>query len=251
MTLDDFVSQIPNFASSSHSEKIKAFGWYLHVYENKDRFDPAVLRECYDIVNAPQPTNIHPYLKLLVESRPPILLRDKRGYRLEARVREVLNQQYAGRRRKAVVSKLLSDLPAKIPALAERAFLEEAIICYSYDAFRAAIVMAWNLAYDHLLDWISIDSTRLLSFNNSIGPRFPKLKGFVVASKTSFEELKESQVIAICSSAKLFSKNIARILEEKLTRRNMAAHPSPVVITQPQAEDVISDLVHNVVLALK
>ena len=43
---------------------------------------------------------------------------------------------------------------------------------------------------------------------------------------------------------------LQRTLSEKLGKRNMAAHPSLVVITQYQAEDVISDLVNNVILKL-
>jgi len=35
------------------------------------------------------------------------------------------------------------------------------------------------------------------------------------------------------------------------TRRNMAAHPSSVVMIQYQAEDAITDLVNNVVLKLR
>jgi hypothetical protein len=35
-------------------------------------------------------------------------------------------------------------------------------------------------------------------------------------------------------------------LREKLKRRNAAAHPSLVVITQAQADDVVTDLVNNV-----
>jgi hypothetical protein len=42
-----------------------------------------------------------------------------------------------------------------------------------------------------------------------------------------------------------------RILKEKLTKRNMAAHPSAVMVNEPQANDVITDLVNNVVLTLK
>jgi hypothetical protein len=41
------------------------------------------------------------------------------------------------------------------------------------------------------------------------------------------------------------------VLREKLDRRNIAAHPSSVVVQQSQADEVIIDLVNNVVLRLK
>jgi hypothetical protein len=74
--------------------------------------------------------------------------------------------------------------------------------------------------------------------------------GLTVTAFEHFEEFKESETIEVCSTATMFSKNIVRILKEKLTRRNMVAHPSQVVITQPQADDALTDLVNNVVLAL-
>jgi hypothetical protein len=36
----------------------------------------------------------------------------------------------------------------------------------------------------------------------------------------------------------------------QLDRRNIVAHPSTVVVVQSQADDVVTDLVNNVVLAL-
>ena len=50
----------------------------------------------------------------------------------------------------------------------ERLFLSEAIKCYNVKAFRAAIIMAWNLAYDRLLHWIIADQQRLVAFNSRI-----------------------------------------------------------------------------------
>ena len=64
------------------------------------------------------------------------------------------------------------------------------------------------------------------------------------------DELKELQVIEICNSANLINSNIFKILKEKLDKRNIAAHPSTVVVVQSQADDVVTDLINNVVLAL-
>jgi len=65
------------------------------------------------------------------------------------------------------------------------------------------------------------------------------------------EELKELKVIEICNSAGILTKDMHRILAEKLGRRNSAAHPSSVEIKQLQAEEFIDDLITNVVLKLK
>ncbi len=81
--------------------------------------------------------------------------------------------------------------------------------------------------------------------------RFPSLKTLQVTKYDDFlDELKERQVIEICSSAGMFNSSIFKILKDKLDRRNIAAHPSTVKIVQSQVDDVVTDLVNNVVLAL-
>jgi hypothetical protein len=110
--------------------------------------------------------------------------------------------------------------------------------------------MAWNLAFHHLLRWILADGSRLVNFNAALAAKFPKKAPASVCRMEDFEELKEAEIIEICRTAKLCSKNIIEILREKLKRRNIAAHPSQVVLTQHQADDAISDLVNNVMLSL-
>ena len=65
-----------------------------------------------------------------------------------------------------------------------------------------------------------------------------------------FEDFKEREVIEICNTANLYNSSVFKILKDKLDRRNIAAHPSNVTMLQSQADDMITDLVHNVVLAL-
>jgi hypothetical protein len=132
----------------------------------------------------------------------------------------------------------------------KRLFLVEAMTCYRAEAYRACIVMAWNLAFDHLLNWIVNDPTRLAAFNTAITKRYPKRTGIVIKNQDHFEDFKEFEVIEICQTASLISKNVIEILREKLKKRNAAAHPSQVVFVQSQADDVVTDLVNNVVLSL-
>jgi hypothetical protein len=65
-----------------------------------------------------------------------------------------------------------------------------------------------------------------------------------------FSSLKEFVVIDICKRENIINHNVAKILFEKLDKRNAAAHPSTVKIGQLQAENFIDELVKNVVLAL-
>jgi hypothetical protein len=59
------------------------------------------------------------------------------------------------------------------------------------------------------------------------------------------------QILQVCKSANIITGSLHKILKEKLDRRNVAAHPSQVVVSQLTAEDFIKDVVENVVLSLK
>jgi hypothetical protein len=179
------------------------------------------------------------------------LLREKGQYKLARAIRADLDKKYGVHHSVIAVNKILNDLPAKVPNIAERAFLGEALKCYRVEAYRSCIAMTWNLVYAHLLDWILNDTSRLTAFNAAISKRYPKKTGLAISKYDEFlDELKEREVLEICSSGDLFNSNIYKILKEKLDRRNMVAHPSTTVVVQSQADDVVTDLVNNVVLTL-
>jgi hypothetical protein len=165
--------------------------------------------------------------------------------------RHALDAKYGEHETTIVISRILADLPGKINDEAERKFLAEALKCYKVEAYRAVVIMTWNLAYDHLLRWILADPARAGTFNSRIigvvGAK--KGTGLVMAKREDFEELTERNVVDI-SGPILPSGNIKTILMEQLNRRNLAAHPTLVDIERPQADDTISTLVNNVVLKL-
>src|SRR4051794_39882799 len=127
MTLDEFQHRVGSFSGVAHSELIKLFGWFLHSKAGKDRFDAASLRQCYEDLHLSQPSNLNPYLKQLSEKKTPELLRDNRGYRLEGRVRSVLDELYGQTQRTIAVSNLLLALVPKVASAAEQTFLDEAL----------------------------------------------------------------------------------------------------------------------------
>jgi hypothetical protein len=104
----------------------------------------------------------------------------------------------------------LTDLIGKVRDLAEREFLAEAIKCYRVEAYRACIVMVWNVAYNHLLNWLLNDPHRLAAFNAAIGKRNSKKAALVIAKYDDFEDLKEREVIDICNIANLVTSSVYR-----------------------------------------
>ena len=252
MQLQELVEQVPGFDGAAPKEQIRVFAWWLHAHGGKELFGPRDIRGCYGQLHINEPPALATYLTRMSESDPKDLLREMGQYKLARGVRVDLDKKYGVHHSVVAVSKILSDLPTQVPDVSERAFLNEALTCYRFEAYRACIVMTWNLAYSHLLDWIIREPKRLAAFNAAISKRYQRMTSLQITEYDEFlDELKESQVIEICNTANLFNSNIFKIMKEKLDKRNIAAHPSTVVVVQSQADDVVTDLINNVVLALK
>jgi hypothetical protein len=246
--LQDFVAPTEGFYRKSAVDQLLVMAWFLEAHQQRPCFDAAQMRECFRKVALDAP-DMSVYLPRLAAKKPPQLIKVKGGYRLSGAVRRDLDKRYGDDPTVIAISQILSSLPAKVPDLVERAFLSEALNCYRVRAYRAAIIMAWNLAYDHIVRWIFADSSRLQSLNAGIATRYPK-KGLTVAKFEHLDDLKESELIEACRTSGLLNKNTVGILRDKLTRRNTVAHPSRITVTQHQADDAISDLVLNVILVL-
>jgi len=250
MDLEELKRAVPGLTDKGHPEKIKILGWYLHAHGNKASFQPSDIKSLYDRLHDTPPGSFSGYFKNLCDQK--VFLKNTSGYRLSGSTRDALDKAYTPAGHHVQISKLLKDLPALIPNLAERTYLDEALICYENGAFRAAIVMAWNLAYHHLCDHII--KTRLADCNARWAIKYAgmhKNGTRTIKVITDFmDELKEAEVIAIAKDASIITKDIWKIMDEKLGKRNSAAHASGVAIGQLQTDAFIDDLVKNVVLKI-
>ena len=244
----DFAGSAAGFYRNTAVDQILALAWFAEARQQRSSFDGAYMRQCFRDAGI-EPPDMSVYLPRLAAKKPPQLVKDKGGYRLSGSVRRALDVRLGGDPTVTAVAKSLTDLPQQVPDLAEREFLTEALNCYRVRAYRATIIMAWNLTYDHLVRWVFADATRLAAVNGGIATRYPK-KGIILAKHEDADELKESEFIEATRAAGLLDKNTTQILKEKLGRRNMAAHPSRVALTQHSADDMITDLVTNVILKL-
>jgi hypothetical protein len=248
--LEQLVDSIEKFDSWGHGEKLKFFAWYIHSKKVQDRFDPAALRGCYEEVGIEKPSNVNPYIAALEKKKPKDVLRDDRGLYLPKHVKDDFEQRYGQRKSTMQITKLLADLPQRVPDLAQRTFLDEALSCFRHEAFRAAMVMAWNLAYHHLCDFVL--KNKLAEFNQRWPLNYRGQHKNAQKQISNFaDELKEFEVIAICASARIVTGDMQKVLSVGLQRRNIAAHPSSATITPLQAEAHIEDLVLNFLLKLK
>lgn len=244
----DFARSAPGFYRSTAVEQLLVLAWFAEARQQRASFDGAYMRQCFRDAGIDAP-DMSVYLPRLAGKKPPQLVKEKGGYRLAGAIRRALDTRLGGDPTTVAVTKALTDLPARVPDLAEREFLTEAINCYRVRAYRATVIMAWNLAYDHLVRWVLADTGRIASMNTGISTKYPK-RNLSLAKHEDADELKESEFIEAARTGKLLDKNTAQILREKLGRRNMAAHPSRVAITQHSADDMITDLVTNVIQKL-
>lgn len=248
MTVQEVASSIQGLSDWSFVEKIKFFAWYLHAYGGCESFKGAEIKACFEQLHFAEPSSIHPFLTAMTRKNPKEVLKTTSGFRLEARVRERFDTLYGQRPATTRVHKILSELPGRISTGDKQKYLDEALICFQNKAFRAAVVMCWNLAFDHLCEHVL--NKHLVEFNSQLPKSFPKADIAAVGKRDDFSELKESQVIQVCKSANIISNAVHKILKEKLDRRNIAAHPSGVSTPEPTAEEFIKDLIENVVLKI-
>lgn len=243
-TLQEFTQEVPEFQKKSSPEKIEVFAWFLHEVKGQERISGAELSACFDTVHEPRPSNIHRDLMSLCERKPARMLKDASGYRLAAAARNELGEKFKVRQTTVRTTALLDGLALRVTDPAQRTFLAETLICFKKQAYRAAIVMAWNLAFSDVIDRILRKD--LDRFNKQRAKAFPKTKE--VTKRSDFEDLKESTVLEIARGAGIVSASSFKILDEKLGKRNTAAHPSIIVVSPVTAEEVIHDLVENIIL---
>ncbi len=251
MRLEDLAAT-PGFSGWNHTEKVKAFAWWAVAHGGRPFFTTGDVNACFDKLGMHAPGNTSQLIANLAAHRPPQVIKSGVGYILEHSVRMALDEKIGTRPATAYVSKLLSELPSRLSQDAERVFLEETIACFRAKAFRAAIVMTWNLTFDHLCHYIL--AKHLPAFNDQLRKQFDKMfeKGKLrdFTERADFTELQESDILVVCRAGKVLHGNVYKILDTALQTRNIAAHPSTEVFRDTTAEEYIRNLVENVVLVL-
>jgi hypothetical protein len=247
MELAELKQAVPGLADKSHYDKIKIFGWWLHVHKSQGTFTGADIAKCYDALHFSKPSSFGGYIGQLADKKE--LLKNGSGYRLENKIREQFDATYGTPAVTVKVTSLLTDLAASIPDMAERTYYQEALICYKHGSLRGAVVMTWNVAFSHLCTHVL--TNKLTEFNARwllSMPGMHKKKTLEIKLFDDFnEELKESEVLTICRDEGILTKNMYNIMHAALGKRNAAAHPNAVVIDQLQTDAFITDLITNVV----
>jgi hypothetical protein len=209
-----------------------------------ERFTVISLASCFDDLNLHRPANLNQLVTQLVGRD---LIKDGKGLRMTGEVRQSFDELYGMREETVIVDKLLADLPGKLSNPGQKDYLDEALGCFRCKRYRAAMVMAWNVVYDHLIAVVT--ASHLSAFNARHPTIFTgKQAKDAVTNRDDFQKWKESEVIQICYAANLIGKEVNKVLVDSLNKRNSAAHPSGSQFNKLQAEAYISDLINNAML---
>ncbi|MGA2066219.1 MAG: hypothetical protein ABSG86_14685 [Thermoguttaceae bacterium] len=148
------------------------------------------------------------------------------------------------------VSQRLAGLAPKLSDPQQKALLTETLDCLRIGANRAAIVMGWNLAFDHLRQWVC--RRHLAEFNAKLTGRCEKKNRNYdpVVDADGFPR-PEWLCLDVCREAGLLEGHELDILLDALKKRNRYAHPGSVVATAAIAAGHIEDLLEHVVLSAK
>jgi hypothetical protein len=134
---------------------------------------------------------------------------------------------------------------AKVSDKQRQEFLAEAIVCLVAGARRATIVLTWIAVLDHMQDFVV--THHLATFNSALAKRTDKLAKLQIVSRDDFGEMNETAFIEVCRSASIITKDVRKILDEKLGFRNSCAHPSSIQVGDAKVVSFIEDLVDNVI----
>lgn len=240
-----FYSSVEGAATQSQSALVELFVYFLTVELDKEAATPKDVAACFEACDLSVPANVSARLSEGLKAKPPKYLKVKTGYKLQRHMREALSKKLGAETVTAQTSATLRGLEQKFPAGADKEFLKEAIDCFEVGANRAAIIITWILAMDHLFAYIL--AHKLADFNSALA-KDKGVKLSTVSQRDHFTEIKETKFIELCRAAGIISNDVRKILDQKLGTRNSCAHPSGVIVNKSKVIDFIEDLVDNVVL---
>jgi hypothetical protein len=244
--MSDIVDSVDGFSGYTYADKIRFFAWYHQARAGV--FSEGDIAHAFDELGIARPSAISPFIRAMLVRRPPEVIKRNNGFVLVRELFQEYERRFGRRERVAQVTDSLRTVMKTVTDPLERVYLEETLACYGAKAYRAAVVLAWNAAYDHLLRRILKRS--LAEFNIELANRFPKSKIGAISEYDDFSYLRESDVLAIAKFARIISSNLFKLMSSKLDLRNTAAHPSPIKITSLTAEQYIVDVVENIIAAI-
>lgn len=136
----------------------------------------------------------------------------------------------------------LREVIAKVTDADVRTYLEEALMCISVDARRAAIVFVWVSAVAELESRVWAKGAKAVT----IAVQKNNLNAKALTKKDDLLRLKEVQLLQVAEEVGVLDKSEKQILDQALTTRNQSGHPNKyrpgVSKVKSHIEDIIGVL---------
>ena len=246
-SVEDYYLGIENNATLSDRQLIGLFGHFLQIRKKVTAFTPQDIDACFLACHLQKPSWTRVYLNGFSKKGKDKFIKKDGGYALTHQSQIEAKKLLGDETSRTQTSSILSELSGKVIDETEKAFLDEAILCFKARAHRATIVMVWVLTIDHLYRYVL--SSKAPEFNAALAKLTDKkLQSLVVRNRDDLTELKESKFIELLKSAQIIDKDVRKILDEKLGTRNSAAHPSSTTFSARKTEEFVEDLITNVIL---
>jgi hypothetical protein len=242
---DRFYGALPNAANISDRGLVEWFVYFITVELGKEAARVKSVNGCFATCDLAVPSRTAAYLSEGVANGR--LIKVSGGYKLHRHIRSQLSDLLDMDSSANQTSKDLRMLEAKVPPGAEKGFLSETIRCFEVGANRAAIVMCWILAMEHLYEFVF--ANKLTEFNAElVKVTDRRVKVSQVHIREDFDDIPEGKFIELLRGAGIISNDVRKILDGKLGTRNSCAHPSGIKIKTSKVVEFIDDLVENIVL---
>lgn len=166
------------------------------------------------------------------------------GWELRGEGRAVV-ERLAGPYAQATITVAATGLRAqltKIPNLETLDFVQQAIVCYESNLYRAAVVLSWVGALSLLYDYVV--KNKLSEFNIEATRRDPKWKQ--AKNSDDLAAMKEHEFLQILESISVIGKSVKQELESCLKLRNGCGHPNSLKIAEHRVASHIEILMLNV-----
>lgn len=243
-----WLNKKEDFSSLSTSEKIKYMAYFYIQSRNKVHgnnnwsFTEDIIKGDFNIIDLPVPPSFSNSFQELVDSEI-FVKKNNDSYRISTVPFDELIYEFKTYPAKVNVCYKLKNLISRIPDLNRKQYLEEALFCYKFKRYRAAIIMTWIATIDQLQELVL--SKKLSEFNMGLKEKNWKV---VVQTRSDFENLKEAKFIEVLRDINMVSKEDKKLLDQKLEIRNTCAHPNGQKISEVKATDFIEDLLNNIIL---
>jgi hypothetical protein len=238
------LTKRPEIAKAGLEVQFFALAWFLRTHEGKLEFTSKEIMDRLKQVGIPCMEVPFVAIKFCDLPNQHLLMRSEGTtsyYSLTLSAKNHLDEAYKDCLQTPstiATASAIADLPKNYPTLVGCPYWQEMMLCHKATAYRATVIMAWNLIYNRLCDYILADPARLSAFNlKSSKP---------IANRDDFTEFREADVLAWSKSANIIIPNVHVILAEKLKRRNMFAHASGIIPIQHEVDAYILDLITNV-----